>query len=66
MLKLNEGLEDEENPKWSMVCPAAGWTLRILGEDGEVGKDFPPLDRTGKYRDSISVFMPFGSLARTK
>lgn len=45
--KIDEGLEGEEDPRWSTVCSAIGWILRIA-EDGEVDEDFPPPDRTGK------------------
>ena len=45
--KLDEGLEGEDDPKWSTICSAVGWILRIA-EDGEVDEDFPPPDRTGK------------------
>jgi len=46
--KIDQGLEGEEDPKWSMICSAVGWILRIAEEDGEVDEDFPPPDRTGK------------------
>jgi hypothetical protein len=46
--KIDEGLEGEEDPKWSTVCSAIGWILRIAEEDGEVDEDFPPPDRTGR------------------
>jgi len=46
--KIDEGFEGEEDPKWSTVCSAVGWILRIAEEDGEVDEDFPPPDRTGK------------------
>lgn len=46
--KIDEGLEGEEDPRWSIVCSAVGWILRIAEEDGEVDGDFPPPDRTGK------------------
>jgi len=46
--KIDEGLEGEEDPRWSTICSAVGWILRIAEEDGEVDEDFPPPDRTGK------------------
>ena len=46
--KIDEGLEGEEDPKWSTICSAVGWVLKIAEEDGEVDEDFPPPDRTGK------------------
>ena len=46
--KIDGGLEGEEDPKWSTICSAVGWILRITEEDGEVDEDFPPPDRTGK------------------
>lgn len=46
--KIDEGLEDEDDPKWATRCSAIGWILRIAEEDGEVDEDFPPPDRTGR------------------
>lgn len=39
--KLDEGLEGEEDPKWTTKCSALGWIFRIAEEDGEVDEDFP-------------------------
>lgn len=39
--KLDEGLDDEEDPRWAVRCSAVGWTLRIAEDDGEVDEDFP-------------------------
>ena len=46
--KIDAGLENEEDPRWAIICSAVGWILRIAEEDGEVDEDFPPPDRTGK------------------
>jgi target of rapamycin complex 2 subunit MAPKAP1 len=46
--KLDDGLDGEEDPRWSTACSAVGWIFRIAEEDGEVDEDFPPPDRTGK------------------
>ena len=46
--KIDEGLEGEEDPRWSTLCSAVGWILKIAEDDGEVDEDFPPPDRTGK------------------
>jgi hypothetical protein len=55
--KIDEGLEGEEDPKWSTVCSAVGWVLRIAEEDGEVDEDFPPPDRTGKiYKFNFEAY----------
>lgn len=39
--RLDEGLDGEEDPKWSVVCSALGWIMRIAEDDGEVDEDFP-------------------------
>jgi target of rapamycin complex 2 subunit MAPKAP1 len=39
--KIDEGLTGEDDPKWSTVCSALGWILRIAEDDGEVDEDFP-------------------------
>lgn len=39
--RIDEGLSGEEDPKWSILCSALGWILRIAEEDGEVDEDFP-------------------------
>lgn len=66
--KIDEGLEGEEDPRWSTICSAVGWILRIAEEDGEVDEDFPPPDRTGKISkfnfDAYAVLE--ASLAQSK
>ena len=39
--KIDEGLSDEEDPKWAVKCSGIGWVMRIAEEDGEVDEDFP-------------------------
>jgi hypothetical protein len=38
--KLDEGIE-EDDPRRETVLSAAGWTLKIAEDDGEVDEDFP-------------------------
>ena len=39
--KIDEGLSGEEDPKWTTMCSAIGWIMRIAEDDGEVDEDFP-------------------------
>jgi hypothetical protein len=39
--KLDEGIEDEDDPNRSTKLSAVGWIMRIAEEDGEVDDEFP-------------------------